>query len=203
MKIEYMEEEFAEGEGRNQCAESEEGRDQGDIDKNQSKCDGRGSGSATVGGYNKDKPPEDDCCPICFDEFRFPCRTSCGHWFCSNCIWELWRYSTSVKPCKCPMCNCVVAKLVLDSSVLSQTGVEVGKIIKNIERYNRLAGGGWAGLFQKTLELPMLVRRRSREYLSPLMLRNIYNVARLIGVNFHGNIYHHKKFVAAIAGHAL
>lgn len=33
-------------------------------------------------GFNQDKPPEDDCCPICFGEFKVPCRANCGHWFC-------------------------------------------------------------------------------------------------------------------------
>lgn len=67
--------------------------------------------------------------------------------FIANCILELWRYSTSVKPCKCPMCSCLITKLVPDSSVVIQTGEEVDKILNKIKQYNRVFGGGLAGLF--------------------------------------------------------
>lgn len=30
----------------------------------------------------KDTPPDDDICPICFEDFKIPCQTNCGHWFC-------------------------------------------------------------------------------------------------------------------------
>ncbi|KAI3462502.1 hypothetical protein Pfo_019165 [Paulownia fortunei] len=135
-----------------------------------------------VGGYNRDMPPEDDCCPICFDAFHFPCRTSCGHWFCSRCILQHWRYSANFKPCKCPICSCLITKLVPESSILIQPGEEVGKILKNIQRYNRLTIGGWPGLYLKAQALPLLIRRRLREYLNPMILRCIYNATRLIGL---------------------
>lgn len=31
-----------------------------------------------------DKPPTDDCCPICFNNFVVPCRGPCGHWYCGK-----------------------------------------------------------------------------------------------------------------------
>ncbi|KAK4378679.1 hypothetical protein RND71_000541 [Anisodus tanguticus] len=31
-----------------------------------------------------EKPPADDCCPICFGNFVVPCRGPCGHWYCGR-----------------------------------------------------------------------------------------------------------------------
>lgn len=33
-----------------------------------------------------EKPPGDDCCPICFGDFSIPCKTNCGHWFCGTLL---------------------------------------------------------------------------------------------------------------------
>lgn len=67
--------------------------------------------------------------------------------FAASCILQLWRYLANFKPCKCPICSCLIINLVPESSVLIQPGEEVGKILKNIQRYNRLSIGGWSGLF--------------------------------------------------------
>ena len=45
-------------------------------------------GKNVGGGYcSRDFPPEDDCCAICFDDFNFPSKTSCGHWFCCKYLY--------------------------------------------------------------------------------------------------------------------
>lgn len=47
-------------------------------------------------GYNREKPPEDDCCPICFGEFRVPCKANCGHWFCGSFLDLLLHFLTII-----------------------------------------------------------------------------------------------------------
>lgn len=32
----------------------------------------------------KDAPPNDDICPICFENYNIPCKTNCGHWYCGK-----------------------------------------------------------------------------------------------------------------------
>ncbi|GFY90726.1 hypothetical protein Acr_07g0009230 [Actinidia rufa] len=35
-----------------------------------------------LGVRERETPPDDDCCPICFGDFDVPCKTNCGHWYC-------------------------------------------------------------------------------------------------------------------------
>lgn len=144
----------------------------------------RGKNMSMVGaGYDhKNMPPEDDCCPICFDDFIFPCRTNCGHWFCSSCIMELWRYRASFKQCKCPICGCLILNLVLLSSLLIQPGEEVGKILRDIQLYNSINNRGLSGLLTKAVALPVLIRRGLWENLNLTMLGYICNSMHRIGL---------------------
>ncbi|KAG8384028.1 hypothetical protein BUALT_Bualt04G0075500 [Buddleja alternifolia] len=145
-----------------------------------------GGVAVVVGGYNKEKPPEDDCCPICFDDFNLPCKTNCGHWFCCSCILELWRYTTGFKLCKCPLCGCVITKLVPEPFLLNQQGEDVGQVLKDVHQYNCLNRGGLIGLFLKASMLPHLMRRRSRESFDTRMFRYIFETMRLIGLLLRG-----------------
>ncbi|XP_042011711.1 E3 ubiquitin-protein ligase RNF170-like isoform X1 [Salvia splendens] len=85
------------------------------------------------GGTRNDRPPEDDCCPICFNEFHVPCRTNCGHWFCGGCLLGLLRSVV-----KCPVCESWVYKLVPLLPALVQPGreEEASEILGEIEQFN-------------------------------------------------------------------
>ncbi|KAL8151814.1 hypothetical protein V2J09_021622 [Rumex salicifolius] len=98
-----------------------------------------------------DTPPEDDVCPVCFCEFVLPCRTNCGHWFCGSCILEVWNFSSAFQACKCPMCSSHIKNLKPAGSFPQlqdcQDAEEAKKVLKSINRYNRLFVGGASGLF--------------------------------------------------------
>ncbi|XP_047955966.1 E3 ubiquitin-protein ligase RNF170-like isoform X3 [Salvia hispanica] len=85
-----------------------------------------------------DRPPEDECCPICFNEFHVPCRTNCGHWFCGSCLLGHLRSGVNYHRCKCPVCECSVYKLVPLLPALVQPGreEEASEILGEIEQFN-------------------------------------------------------------------
>uniref|UniRef100_A0A671XB24 NACHT domain-containing protein n=1 Tax=Sparus aurata TaxID=8175 RepID=A0A671XB24_SPAAU len=45
------------------------------------------------------------CCSLCQDVLKDPVSTSCGHWFCRQCITSYWDQSASSKHSSCPQCG--------------------------------------------------------------------------------------------------
>ncbi|XP_015260136.1 PREDICTED: NACHT, LRR and PYD domains-containing protein 12-like, partial [Cyprinodon variegatus] len=45
------------------------------------------------------------CSALCQNLLMDPVSTSCGHWFCRQCIGSHWAQSTSSEPCSCPQCG--------------------------------------------------------------------------------------------------
>ncbi|XP_073344931.1 protein NLRC3-like [Pagrus major] len=45
------------------------------------------------------------CCTLCEDILKDPVSTSCGHWFCRQCITSYWDQSASPRDSSCPQCG--------------------------------------------------------------------------------------------------
>ncbi|XP_076738951.1 protein NLRC3-like isoform X11 [Maylandia zebra] len=45
------------------------------------------------------------CCALCQDVLKDPVSTSCGHWFCRQCIPSYWDQSASSGDSSCPQCG--------------------------------------------------------------------------------------------------
>ncbi|KAM9321822.1 uncharacterized protein KZ484_021850 isoform 5-T5 [Pholidichthys leucotaenia] len=45
------------------------------------------------------------CCSLCQDVLKDPVSTSCGHWFCRQCISSYWDQSASSGSSSCPQCG--------------------------------------------------------------------------------------------------
>ncbi|XP_060167673.1 uncharacterized protein LOC132598679 isoform X2 [Lycium barbarum] len=135
-----------------------------------------------------EKAPDDDVCSICFGNFTIPCKTNCGHWFCASCILQLWHYRSALRQCKCPICCCLISKLVPEASLLVQQEEDVVELLRRIRRYNHLHISGAYGIFLKVLALPLLTRRVLRALMDALMdpdqVRLNYYLMRLLAVSF-------------------
>ncbi|WRX15778.1 zinc finger protein [Theobroma cacao] len=129
-------------------------------------------------------PPDDDCCPICFGSFTVPCRSNCGHWYCGSCILQFWNYSSTSKPCKCPMCTCKIVNLMPEASLQQQQDQEVMEVLKSVQRYNLLFVGGARGLAQKVRELPFFIKRMFQALMDPDTNDSYLAEMRLFAVKF-------------------
>ncbi|KAK1276402.1 hypothetical protein QJS04_geneDACA001840 [Acorus gramineus] len=115
-----------------------------------------------------ESPPENDVCSVCHDDFSLPCQANCSHWFCGNCILRVWHHSSALRPCKCPICRRSITLLIPSGSTTQRHGDPEGsQVLENIEKYNRLFGGGSHSLFQRLQDLPFLIRRLLRELIDP------------------------------------
>lgn len=113
-------------------------------------------------------PPENDCCSICHGNFNIPCQANCSHWYCGNCILQVWNHGSTFQPCKCPLCRRPITLLVpSEASSRQRYNSEVSEILGKVETYNRLFGAHTNGLIQRVRDLPFLLRRLLREMMDP------------------------------------
>ncbi|KAJ4964516.1 hypothetical protein NE237_024455 [Protea cynaroides] len=115
-----------------------------------------------------DRPPENDCCSICHDNFNIPCQANCSHWFCGNCILRVWHHGSALSPCKCPICRHTITLLrPCEASLQHNHGPEVREVFQNLRRYNLSFDEGMKGLIQRLNNLPFFLRRMLRELADP------------------------------------
>ncbi|KAJ9562531.1 hypothetical protein OSB04_007691 [Centaurea solstitialis] len=115
-----------------------------------------------------DGPPENDFCSICHGNFQIPHQANCSHWYCGNCILQVWNHGSALQPCKCPLCRRQITLLVPSQASSQQVDdPETSEILKRIEGYNRFFGTQSSGLSQRVQDLPFLLRRLFRELMDP------------------------------------
>ncbi|CAI9112623.1 OLC1v1013095C1 [Oldenlandia corymbosa var. corymbosa] len=115
-----------------------------------------------------DGPPENDFCSICHANFHLPSQANCSHWYCSNCILQVWNHGPALQPCKCPLCRRPITLLIPSESTSRQLdNAEVSEILQRIQSYNRVFGERSEGLVQRVQDLPFLLRRLLRDIMDP------------------------------------
>ncbi|KAL1815601.1 hypothetical protein DCAR_0519883 [Daucus carota subsp. sativus] len=115
-----------------------------------------------------DGPPANDWCSICHNNFDVPCQANCSHWFCGNCILQVWSHGPTLQPCLCPLCRRQITLIVPTESSLQQLhDPEVSEILGKVQTYNRMFGQRSDGLIQRLQDLPFLLRRLLREMMDP------------------------------------
>ncbi|KAJ0561327.1 putative transcription factor C2H2 family [Helianthus annuus] len=145
-------------------------------------------------------PPVDDCCPICFGSFSAPCRGPCGHWYCGGCIIEYWNHVAAFRPCKCPMCSRLITKLTPEATLYQQQHDDnddagTRQILRSVRQYNCLFVGGACGFVLQVLQLPLFLKRLIQAMMDPDRPVAYLSRLRLVAVkqfsNFNLSIIHY------------
>ncbi|WJX30397.1 RING-type E3 ubiquitin transferase [Trifolium repens] len=112
----------------------------------------------------EEAPPSNDLCSICHGNFQNPCQANCSHWFCANCIMLVWKHSSGIQPCKCPLCRRPINLLVPTNN----NNNDDPQTMSEIQTYNRVFGQqSNAPITQRILDLPFLLRRLFRDFVNP------------------------------------
>jgi RING finger protein 170 len=120
--------------------------------------------------HSGEGPATNDRCSICHGNFQLPCQANCSHWFCANCIIQVWQYSSPLQPCKCPLCRRPINLLVFTDVDDNNDYEQDRLIVADIQRYNRLfSEPSNASIAQRLRDLPFLLRRLFRDFANPNM----------------------------------
>jgi hypothetical protein len=74
-----------------------------------------------------------DCCPICSEDMRSPCRTACGHMFCSSCLVRSFEMKRPRNRGPCPMCRTA-------ASVYTTISIQTGESLV-VPEFTSIFGG--------------------------------------------------------------
>ncbi|VVA92199.1 unnamed protein product [Arabis nemorensis] len=81
----------------------------------------------------------------------------------------VWRYGSTLRPCKCPLCRRPISLLVPSEETLRDRNDDatVSVVLRDVETYNRVFGGQSNDLVQRMRDLPFLLPRLLREMMDP------------------------------------
>lgn len=86
-------------------------------------------------------------CAICLGETRFAVQTNCGHIYCGDCIFEVWRRTNQLNATNCPYCRQRITLILTHFSREERNSTEPADvdlrngILHNIHTYNRRYSG--------------------------------------------------------------
>eukprot|EP00088_Acartia_fossae_P036669 TRINITY_DN3787_c0_g1_i1.p1 TRINITY_DN3787_c0_g1~~TRINITY_DN3787_c0_g1_i1.p1 ORF type:complete len:243 (-),score=37.74 TRINITY_DN3787_c0_g1_i1:199-927(-) len=86
-------------------------------------------------------------CAICLSETRYAVKTNCGHIYCGNCFFEVWRRTSQLSATPCPYCRQKITLLLTYFSQDERNAAEPEEIesrntvLTNIHLYNQRYSG--------------------------------------------------------------
>uniref|UniRef100_A0A671TZV3 RING-type domain-containing protein n=1 Tax=Sparus aurata TaxID=8175 RepID=A0A671TZV3_SPAAU len=89
------------------------------------------------------------CCVSCQDVLKDPVSTSCGHWFCRQCITSYWDQSASLGHSSCPQCG---------KRSRTSTGLQTASLSSTVQIFSLLSVN--VGLQEVFHEHKISLRRR-------------------------------------------
>jgi len=115
--------------------------------------------SSNVNGPERTVSPE---CAICLGETRFAVQTNCGHIYCGDCIFEVWRRTNQLSSTVCPYCRQRITLILTHFSREERNPTEPADrdlrdgIIHNIHTYNRRYSGEPRSFIETVRDVPTL-----------------------------------------------
>jgi len=129
------------------------------------------SGSTNITDDGPTRTSNSDCA-ICLGETRFAVQTNCGHIYCGDCIFEVWRRTSQLSPTSCPYCRTRITLVLTYFSSEEKTTADLAEIdlrngiIHNTHTYNSRHSGAPRSMMETIRDIPTLFTHLFRRLFS-------------------------------------
>lgn len=102
-------------------------------------------------------------CAICLSETRYAVQTNCGHIYCGDCIFEVWRRTNQLSATSCPYCRQRITLILTyftqeERNTAEPPEIELrNAILTNVHMYNRRYSGEPRSFLEVLRDVPTLI----------------------------------------------